>query len=216
MANTPIDRLSKALAGPAPRRRVLAAFAGALLAGPFRRVSAAGCRATGSTCRENTNCCSGLCAESDRTGRRRCACTPEGGSCVRSSGQCCGDLVCAGSAGGGICRTNGQPFANGYSFNHVVNTFSDLDCVPVWMNGSDPDGDALTFRVTKKPTFGSLRDRSHPEESQSKRALCYSQFRFNQQTVVDFGDQFAFTASDPYGATSKPAIVRIFVDERIP
>ncbi len=214
MANRPIDTLSKLLAKPAPRRRVLAAFLGTILGGRLRGAGAADCRAAGSTCREGTNCCSGVCGESDRTGRRCCACSPEGATCVRSSGQCCENLVCAGSSGRGVCRTNARPSAAGYSFNYVANTFADLDCVPVWMNGSDPDGDALAFRVTSKPRFGSLRARSHPEANHSKHALCYSQFRFNQATIVDFSDQFAFSASDPYGATSPPATVKIFVDER--
>jgi hypothetical protein len=85
------------------------------------------------------------------------------------------------------------------------------------MNGSDPDGDALTFRVTTKPKFGKLQDRDDPAETPSSRAMCYKQFAFNQsERPFDFGDQIRFTASDPYGATSTPAFITIYVDERIP
>jgi hypothetical protein len=84
------------------------------------------------------------------------------------------------------------------------------------MNGSDPDGDALTFRVTTKPKRGTLQDRNDPAETPSSRALCYKQFAFNQTSLVDFSDQIRFTASDPYGATSSPATITIFVDERLP
>src|SRR5215213_8048990 len=58
---------------------------------------AASCRAPGTVCREHANCCSGICGEPDRFGRRRCQCQTVA-DCPASSNKCkpsvCTDGVC--------------------------------------------------------------------------------------------------------------------------
>lgn len=69
------DVMTRAWAtGRASRRGMLAAIAGSLLAALGPRAAAATCRPVGRSCREDANCCSGLCGDKDATGRRLCAC----------------------------------------------------------------------------------------------------------------------------------------------
>jgi hypothetical protein len=69
------DALTRSLSGSGSRRRMVAGLAAGVLGlVGLRSAEAASCRAAGNICRENANCCSGLCGPKDRSGRRRCHC----------------------------------------------------------------------------------------------------------------------------------------------
>jgi hypothetical protein len=68
------DEWARTIAASGSRRRLLAGFAAAALGLAGVRPGQAACRAPGTTCRENANCCSGLCGPKDATRRRRCRC----------------------------------------------------------------------------------------------------------------------------------------------
>jgi hypothetical protein len=89
MDGSRFDALTKSLTEPGTRRRLLAGVVATVLgAVGLRGAGAAACRPPGSVCRENANCCSAICKPKDRTGRRRCACSPPSLDC---DGQClCG------------------------------------------------------------------------------------------------------------------------------
>jgi hypothetical protein len=81
------DALAKILAERRSRRRAIEGLAavalGALGWGEARSASALACRTAGALCRENADCCSGLCAR-DAFGRRTCQCKPPAVACGRS------------------------------------------------------------------------------------------------------------------------------------
>jgi hypothetical protein len=111
------DEWARTLAASGSRRRLLGGFAAAALGLAGVRTGQAACRAPGNICRENANCCSGLCGPKDRTGRRRCHCRTEA-DCPAPSNQCraatcddgiCGEEIldettCALPGGSGFCR----------------------------------------------------------------------------------------------------------------
>jgi hypothetical protein len=83
------DALTRSLTGTGSRRRLLGGFvAGAIGLAGWRGSDGRTCSARGTVCREHATCCSGLCGEKDRTGRRRCACP---GDAVTCEGVCCPD-----------------------------------------------------------------------------------------------------------------------------
>ncbi|HEY7035087.1 MAG TPA: hypothetical protein VH482_27350 [Thermomicrobiales bacterium] len=116
------DEWARSLAAPGSRRRVLAGLvAGALGLAGVREGGAVACRAPGAACRENVNCCSGLCAK-DAAGRRVCQCRTVA-DCPRPD-QChdatcldgvCGTTVRQGQAcnDGSACTTGETCQANG-------------------------------------------------------------------------------------------------------
>jgi uncharacterized protein YndB with AHSA1/START domain len=68
-------------------RRIGAFVAGAGLALVARReTEAAVCRQVGEVCRENANCCNGMCGGRNETGRRTCLCNDGQPAC---RGKCC-------------------------------------------------------------------------------------------------------------------------------
>ena len=59
-------------------------------------VTAEACRGFKAKCKRKKECCSGIC-RSKKSGKRRCACSPEGARCLETS-DCCSDarpLYCA-------------------------------------------------------------------------------------------------------------------------
>jgi hypothetical protein len=69
------DNLTRAMTASDSRRRVLAGLVGGALGlMGLRAADARRCSTAGDICREHANCCSGVCGEKDRTGRRRCQC----------------------------------------------------------------------------------------------------------------------------------------------
>ncbi len=59
-------------------------------------VTAEACRGLKAKCKRKNECCSGTC-RSKSSGKRRCACSPEGARCLETS-DCCSDvrpLYCA-------------------------------------------------------------------------------------------------------------------------
>jgi len=81
------------------------------------------------------------------------------------------------------------------------------------LNGSDSDGDSLSFRITTPPKKGALAGATHPDEGPTKQMLCYQQdpVKFNFVVINGNIDTFAFVAVDSHGAPSKPASARITV-----
>jgi hypothetical protein len=75
---TRFDALARTFAIGGSRRRVIAVFLGGLLAalGGGNGAMALGCRGVGRSCRENANCCSGLCKASF-TGPSACRCVAD-------------------------------------------------------------------------------------------------------------------------------------------
>lgn len=66
---------------------------GAAVAAP---VTAEACRAFKAKCKRKNECCSGTCRRKS-SGKRRCACSPEGARCLETA-DCCSDvhaLYCA-------------------------------------------------------------------------------------------------------------------------
>jgi hypothetical protein len=99
------DALTRSLSAPGTRRRVIAGLAAAALAACGVRGAEAACRPGGAACRENANCCSGMCSKNAR-GRRTCL--PEGAACPLPGGDF-GILrggACVGTRGG--CRRGSQ------------------------------------------------------------------------------------------------------------
>jgi hypothetical protein len=93
--NHQFDELAKSLAQTVTRRGALKKFsvgiAGMALAcfGLVQRAEAARtfCIPTGSQCRGNTPCCSGICSN------RTCVCAPSGGHCLRDADCCSGGCI---------------------------------------------------------------------------------------------------------------------------
>ncbi len=131
------DHFTKTVAGSS-RRSFLktalgVAIGGALGASQRSDASAAIKRGIGNTCSRHADCASGFCGEKDRTGRRRCACSPEFATCkdncldpataftsdVANCGACgkscprtrCEIAICK----GGICGLAPDPNAVGRS-----------------------------------------------------------------------------------------------------
>jgi hypothetical protein len=80
------DALTRTLVTTGSRRRFLAgviASAGALVG--VVSVEGRRCSEGGTICREDANCCAGLCGPKDQFGRRRCGCTDGQTDC---NGQC--------------------------------------------------------------------------------------------------------------------------------
>lgn len=108
MDGSRFDSLARMLAASGSRRRLVGGLvAGALGLVERRGADATACRAVGASCREHSNCCSGLCGPRDATGRRRCGCQIDadcgafqacGGGGV--PGQCGCIPNCAGTCGG--------------------------------------------------------------------------------------------------------------------
>jgi hypothetical protein len=106
------DELSRILAQGMPRRRILAVLAGAALA-TLRagRAGASSCREAGRICREDANCCSGLCGAKDASGRRTCACPSDTETC---RGACVtADVFLADPLNCGACNHRCPGIANG-------------------------------------------------------------------------------------------------------
>jgi hypothetical protein len=131
MDGSRFDALTKSLSVHGSRRRVLALFASGLLGvGGRRAVAARVCGDAGTVCRENANCCSGLCGK-DASGRRVCVCPAQlvtcGGLCVDPTTAYLSDTANCGACGhrcpsapcksptctDGVCRLNSNPAADG-------------------------------------------------------------------------------------------------------
>ena len=85
-------------AGADSRRAVSVALLATLLPGRAGAapVTAEACRRFKEKCKRKNECCSGKCRRKN-SGKRRCACSPEGARCVET-GDCCTDvrsLFCA-------------------------------------------------------------------------------------------------------------------------
>lgn len=91
------DELTRQMAQQTTRRRTLKGLAAGVVAATFtvfgkRSSEASVCRDNGAVCRENANCCSGICGDRNYYGRRTCHCSfqngeDDGESC---NGKCCG------------------------------------------------------------------------------------------------------------------------------
>jgi hypothetical protein len=118
------DRIAREMATSRSRRSLLKGLTGSLAAaiagtaGLRGADAAAGCKREGQVCRENPNCCSGLCGK-DASGRRVCACpagtTPCNGMCVNPATAFQTDKANCGACGN-ACR-GGQICVNGTCAN---------------------------------------------------------------------------------------------------
>lgn len=79
MERSKFDELTKALSSASNRRTALRAGVAAAAAslGIVKTADAAVCRDNKVICRKDDDCCTGICGEADRTGRRRCGCTSD-------------------------------------------------------------------------------------------------------------------------------------------
>ncbi|HEY7034765.1 MAG TPA: hypothetical protein VH482_25725 [Thermomicrobiales bacterium] len=106
MDGSRFDALTRLLSIAGSRRRLIAGLA----AGAFglvgaERAEAVACRTPGSLCRENANCCSGVCGPKDRTGRRTCRCRT-GADCAAAGAspqRLCADGLCVACPSGDVC-----------------------------------------------------------------------------------------------------------------
>jgi hypothetical protein len=94
----------------------------------------------------------------------------------------------------------------------VAATFSGpwgSECIPIHLEGSDPDGDALTFAVQNAPLFGKLLETDPPAATATTKELCY---RTNNK-FFSGSDTFTYIAIDRFGAKSPMALVKLAVIE---
>jgi hypothetical protein len=108
MDGSNFDRFTQGLATASSRRSFLKGIVASALATGFGSLrpgqsDAAACKSVGKVCREHGNCCSGLCGDKDRTGRRKCVC-PAGleekkGQCVDPKTAYLADIDNCGAAG---------------------------------------------------------------------------------------------------------------------
>lgn len=92
------DQMARTLANGVTRRTAVRRIGGAVVAAGLalighRRGEATVCRQPGRLCRENANCCNGLCGGKNETGRRTCLCDDGRPAC---HGKCCvfSDAIC--------------------------------------------------------------------------------------------------------------------------
>jgi hypothetical protein len=105
------DDLVKAYASHPTRRGLLRRLIGAataLAAGSavVASTEAASCRAAGTSCAENAQCCSGTCGPKDQRGRRVCVCPSGGRDC---GGACCPNGVACNPKGGCCADVGNAP-----------------------------------------------------------------------------------------------------------
>lgn len=79
------DAFARSFGSPGTRRRLLGGLLGSALGlVGLRGAAAVTCRAAGSVCLHNGNCCSGVCGPTDATGRHRCLCRAGTEDCHRT------------------------------------------------------------------------------------------------------------------------------------
>ncbi len=162
MDGSRFDSLTRAFAEPGTRRRLLGGLvAGALGALGLRGTEAATCRAPGSVCREDANCCSKVCGPTNATGRRVCACPSPtvacNGACVNPAAfqsdpancnacgrRCPGAPCMSATCTGGTCGLTANPAANGRSCDDGNSCTTGSTC----LNGACQGGTTVSSSLT--------------------------------------------------------------------
>jgi hypothetical protein len=120
------DTFTRAFGTSGSRRRVLTGLvSGALGLMGLRAADARRCSTAGEICREHANCCSGVCGEKDRTGRRRCQCASAADCPAPQNG--CERATCE----AGVCGIDGQGpilLSNGTCATSCVPTGTAANC----------------------------------------------------------------------------------------
>jgi hypothetical protein len=183
---------------------MLAGIVGAVLgARTVQSVSAAICRVPNDICRKGGDCCSGSCLPAAPVGRQRCGCSESGYACRPAANDCCGELICSDTGSGFVC--NQRPVANSLAYSGPWQS----DCIPIQLQGVDPDGESVTFERVNGPSFGRLRETDPPFSTAKTEDLCYK----TNSKFFSGSDSFTYRAIDQFGAKSGLGTVQISVYE---